>query len=99
MVVAELQELLAGELGAVVELGTPNRWMMSVKNNTACSDLMLVMARTSIHFENLSMATNKWVKPPGAGRKGPTRSNPQTAKGHVTGMVCRACAGRCVFRA
>ena len=63
---------------------------MSVKNDTACSDLRLVMGRTSIHFENLSMATSMWVKPPGAFRKGPTMSNPHTAKGHVTGMVCRA---------
>jgi hypothetical protein len=38
---------------------------------------------------NLSIATNKWVKPPGAFRKGPTMSSPHTAKGHVMEMVCR----------
>jgi hypothetical protein len=38
--------------------------MISVKNSVACSDLMLVMGRASIHLENLSTATSKWVKPP-----------------------------------
>jgi hypothetical protein len=33
------------------------------KKATACSDLMLVMGWTSIHLENLSMATNRCVKP------------------------------------
>jgi hypothetical protein len=31
---------------------------------------------------------------PGACRGGPTMSRCQTAKGHVMGMVCSACAGR-----
>ena len=50
-------------LSVIMELGTPNWWMISVKNSTACSALILVMGRTSIHLENLSIATNKWVKP------------------------------------
>jgi hypothetical protein len=62
---------------------------MSVKNNTACSDLRLLMGWTSINFKNLSIARNKWVKPPGAFHKGLTRSSPHTAKGHVMGMVWR----------
>jgi hypothetical protein len=33
--------------------------MMSVKNDTACSDLRLVMGRASIHFEKLSTATSR----------------------------------------
>jgi hypothetical protein len=37
--------------------------MIFVKNATACSDLMLVKGRTSIHLENLSMATSRCVKP------------------------------------
>jgi hypothetical protein len=53
--------------------------MMFVKNATACSDLMLVKGRTSIHLENLSMATSRCEKPPGAFGKGPTRSRPHTA--------------------
>jgi hypothetical protein len=46
-----------------MEFGTPKRWMMFVKNATACSDLMLVKGRTSIHLENLSMATSRCEKP------------------------------------
>ena len=80
-------------LSVIMEFGTPNRWMISVKNSTACSALILVMGRTSIHLENLSIATSTWVKPPGAFCRGPTRSRPQTAKGQVMGIVCKAWAG------
>jgi hypothetical protein len=76
-------------LSVMIEFGTPKRWMVFVKNATACSDLMLVKGRTSIHLENLSMATSWCVKPPGAFYKGPTRSRPHTAKGQVIGIVCR----------
>jgi hypothetical protein len=64
--------------------------MMFVKNATACSDLMLVMGRTSIHLENLSMEISRCEKPPGAFCKGPTRSRPHTANDQVMGIVCRA---------
>jgi hypothetical protein len=74
----------------MMQLGTPKRWMMSVKNNAACSDLTLVMGRASIHLENLSTTTSKWVKPPVVLFRGPTKSSPQTVNGHVMGMVCRA---------
>ena len=77
-------------LSVMIEFGTPNLRTISVKNNTACSDLILPMGRASIYFENLSIATSKWVKPPGAFCKGPTRSNPHTVNGHVMGIVCRA---------
>jgi hypothetical protein len=90
--VAELQEFPAvnwDPLLVMMEFGTPKRWTMSVKNVIACSALRFVMGRTSTHLENLSIATNKWVKPPSAFRKGPTMSSPHTAKGHVMGMVCR----------
>jgi hypothetical protein len=69
------------------------------KNSTACSDLILVMGRTSIHMENLSIATSKWVKPPGTFCRGPTRLRPHTVKGQVMGIVCRAWVGRWVCRA
>jgi hypothetical protein len=59
----------------------------------------LIMGHTSTHLENLSMATSRWVKPPGAFRKGPTMSSPHMSKGHVTGMVCRTCACRLDLRA
>ena len=74
----------------MIEFGTPNLKTMSVKNRTACSDLILPMGRASIHLENLSTATSKWVKPPDAFCNGPTRSNPHTEKGHVMAMVYRA---------
>jgi hypothetical protein len=77
-------------LSVMMEFGTSKRWMMLVKNATAYSDLMLVRGRTSIHLENLSMATSRCEKPPGAFCKGPTRSRPHTPNGQVMGIVCRA---------
>jgi hypothetical protein len=74
----------------MIEFGTPNLKTISLKNRTACLDLILPMGRASIHLENLSIATNKWVKPPGAFYCGPTRSSPHTANGHMMGIVCRA---------
>jgi hypothetical protein len=74
----------------MLEFGTPKRWMMLVKNATACSDLMLVRGQTSTHLENLSMATSTCEKPPGAFCKGPTRSRPHIANDQVMGIVCRA---------
>jgi hypothetical protein len=50
-------------LSVMMEFGTPKRWMMLVKNAIACSDLMLVRGRTSIHLENLLMATSRCEKP------------------------------------
>jgi hypothetical protein len=93
VVLAEVQELPAGEMGAVVGddgVRDSKRWMMLVKNATACSDLMLFRGRTSIHLENLLIATSRCVKPPGAFCKGPTRSRPHTANDQVMGIVCRA---------
>jgi hypothetical protein len=69
-------------LSVMMEFGTPKRWMMFVKNATACLDLMLVRVRTSIHLENLSMATSRCEKPrvPSArDRRGPDPTQ-QTAK-------------------
>jgi hypothetical protein len=64
VILAEVQELSAGDwvpLSVMMEFGTPKRWMMLVKNATACSDLMLFRGRTSTHLENLSMATSRCV--------------------------------------
>jgi hypothetical protein len=77
-------------LSVMMEFGTPKRWMMLVKNTTAYLDLMLFRGRTSIHLENLSIATSRCVKPPGAFCQGSTRSRPHTANGQVMGIVCRA---------
>jgi hypothetical protein len=73
----------------MMEFGTPNRWMIFVKNATAWSDPMLVKGRTSIHLENLSMATSMCLKPPGAFYKGLTRSRPHTTNDQVMDIVCR----------
>jgi hypothetical protein len=77
-------------LSVMMEFGTLKRWMIFVKNATVCSDPMLVKGQTSIHLENLSMATSRCLKPPGAFCKGPTRSRPHTANNQVMGIVCRA---------
>jgi hypothetical protein len=93
VVVVEVQELFSVNcvpLSVMIEFGTPNRWIMLVKNATACSDLMLFRGRTSILLENLSIATSRCVKPPDAFCKGPTRSRPHTANGQVMGIVCKA---------
>jgi hypothetical protein len=69
-------------LSVMMEFGTPKRWMMFVKNATACSNLMLVRGRTLIHLENLSMATSRCEKPavPSArDRRGPDPTQ-QTAR-------------------
>jgi hypothetical protein len=77
-------------LSVMMEFGTPKRWMIFVKNATTSLDPMLVKGQTSIHLENLSMATNRCLKPLGAFCKGPTRSRPHTANDQVMGIVCRA---------
>ena len=68
-------------LSVMMELGTQNRWIIFVKNIAACSDLIFMMGWTSIHLENLSIATSRWVKPSGTIYRCRTRSRPQTAKG------------------
>jgi hypothetical protein len=45
----------------MMEFETPKRWMMLVKDATACSDLMLFRGQTSIHLKNLLMATSRCV--------------------------------------
>jgi hypothetical protein len=64
---------------------TPKRWTMSVKNVTACFALRFVMGSNSTHLENLSIATNKWVKPLGAFRRGPTMPAPTRRKAMLWG--------------
>jgi hypothetical protein len=62
--VAELQELSAGELRPVVGddgIRHPEPVDDVVKNVTACSTLRFVIGRTSTHLDNLSMATSRWV--------------------------------------
>jgi hypothetical protein len=56
-----VQKLLEFPLSVMIEFGTPNRWMMSVKKDTACSARRFVIGHASIHLENLSTSTSKWV--------------------------------------
>jgi hypothetical protein len=60
---------------------------MSWMKLTACLDPILSRGLASIHLVNLSIATNMWVKPPGAFLKTPKWSRPHMANDHVTGMV------------
>ena len=85
LLIIESNEFTAGELCAIVcDDGVRYSEAMDDigKTSTACSDLIVEIDRASIHFINLSMVTSRWVKPTGAFLSGPTRSSPQTAKGH-----------------
>jgi hypothetical protein len=80
-------------LSVVIELGTPKHKTMPWTKLTTCLEPILATDIASIHIVNLSIATRKWVKHPGAFLKGPKRSRPHTAKGHVTGMVWSSLVG------
>ena len=61
---SEVQELSPGELGAVVGddgVRDPKAMDDVGEERHRLSDLMLFRGRTSIHLENLSMATNRCV--------------------------------------
>jgi hypothetical protein len=96
VVVTEIQELLLGELGAVVDddrVGDPKQKTMFWIRLTACLELILAKGLASIHLVNLLTSTSRWVKPPGAFLKGPKRSRPHTTKEHVMGIVWSSWAG------
>jgi hypothetical protein len=62
VVFVEVQELLPSELRAIVgDDGVRDSKAMDniCEERHACSDPMLVKGRTSIHLENLSMATSR----------------------------------------
>jgi hypothetical protein len=46
-------------LSVMMEFRTPKRWMMSRRNYTAYSDLIVEIGQVSIHFEDLSTAMSK----------------------------------------
>lgn len=50
-------------LSVMMLCGMPNQWMMLETNFTAVSASAFVIVLASIHFVNLSMATNKNLKP------------------------------------
>jgi hypothetical protein len=57
-------------------LGTPNLYMILYRNLTAASCVMFTTGIASIYLVNVSIATNKNLKPPGALGKTPTMSIP-----------------------
>jgi hypothetical protein len=62
-------------------LGTPNLYMMLCGNLTPASWVIFNTGTTSIHLVNVSILTNKYLKPPGALGKMFMMSIPHTAKG------------------
>jgi hypothetical protein len=73
--------------------GKPKRCRMSEMKSTTLSGMSLVISLYSIHLVNLSIATNTWVKPPGAVVNGPIKSRLQQANDHDVDMVIRLWAG------
>jgi hypothetical protein len=67
--------------------GKPKRCTISEMKSTTLSRVSLVIGLYSIHLVNLSIATNTWVKPPGAVVNGPIILRLQQANGQ--GMVIR----------
>ena len=66
---------------------TPYQFITYLLNSTTASKLVVAIGLALIHLVSLSIMTNKWSKPPGEGGSFLTRSSPQTAKGHVIGIV------------
>src|ERR1041385_162085 len=81
-------------LSVIMLFGIPYLLATSAMKQTAVGPSSFLIGRASIHLVNLSTATSRWVRPPLARLNGPTMSNPQTANGHVTGIVLSADAGR-----
>jgi hypothetical protein len=61
-------------------LGTPNLYMILYRNLTAASYVMFTTGIASIHLVNVSLVTNKNLKPPGALGRTPMMSIPQIVK-------------------
>jgi hypothetical protein len=73
----------------MIVLGKPNWCKMSQMKLTTQSAESFVIGLYSIHFMNLLMATNTWVKPLDAIVKGSIMSKPQIGNGHEGSMVMR----------
>src|SRR3954465_8359029 len=81
-------------LSVMMPCGNPYLVAMSAMNLTAVGPSSFLIGLASIHLVNLSTATNRCVMPPLAVLNGPTISSPQTANGHVIGIVLSADAGK-----
>jgi hypothetical protein len=74
-------------LSVMIELGTLKWKMISWMKSMAYLEPILSRGFASIHLVNLSIAMNRWVKPPGAFLKGPRRSRPHTVNDQVMGIA------------
>jgi hypothetical protein len=100
--VAELQELPADELGPVVgddgvRHPKPVDDVGEERHRLLCPEIC-----DRAHLDPLGKLVdgNQQVGvAPGCFSQGPDESSPHMAKGHVTGIVWRACTGRLVLRA
>jgi hypothetical protein len=64
----------------------PNLYIMLLRNLTTASYVMFTTGVASIHLVNVSMPTNKNLKPLGALGRIPTMSTPHAAKGQERSM-------------
>jgi hypothetical protein len=97
VVVAEVEEFLPRELGAVVD-DDRVRYAEAIDDVGEERDRLLgADVGDGSGLDPLRELVDRYEKvgeAPGACRSGPTLSRFQTAKGHVMGIVCNACAGR-----
>jgi len=99
MLIAEVQELFVGELSAVVgddDIGNPEPVddVGEEKDGLLGTD---VGDGSSLDlFGEFVDGHQQMGVPPFAFCRGPTKSSPHTANGHVMGIIWRAWAGRCV---
>jgi hypothetical protein len=83
-------EITACELGAVFgedAVGQSISAKVPFMNLMALSDLISCVVSASIHFVNLSIATNKNLLPPRPYGNDPSISSPQHENGHARGIV------------
>jgi hypothetical protein len=66
--------------------------MMLYRNLTAASWVILTAGMAFIHLMNVSIPTNKYLKPPGALGKMPMMLIPETAKGQEISIGRRGLA-------
>jgi hypothetical protein len=102
VLIAELWELPAGELGPIVGDDGIRHPKPVDDVNEERYDLLCPEVCDWAHldpFRKLVYGDQQVSVAPGRLTQGPTMSSPHTVKGHVMGIVWRACGGRLVLRA
>ena len=90
MLIAEVQELFAGELSAVVsddDVGNPKPVDDVGEEKDGLFGADVGEGSSLDPLGELAIATSKWVYPPFAFCRGPTKLSPHTANGHVMGIM------------